>query len=165
MAALWGLVAWLWAGGDLPGWWVPTACVLLWVSVPLVVVDVRHQRLPDALTVGVLPLLSAALAVAALGGGGWALVLRALVGAGVFLAVHILVAALRPGALGGGDVKLALPVGAVLGVLGVEALLLALVLASVITLVLIASVPRWRRGAPHGPGMLGAACVLAVTAV
>jgi leader peptidase (prepilin peptidase) / N-methyltransferase len=165
LAVLWGLVAYLWAGGAIPGWWVPTACVLLWVSVPLVAVDVRHKRLPDALTLGVLPLLSAALAVAAVGGGGWPVVVRALVGATVFLAVHLLVAAFRPGSLGGGDVKLAAPVGAVLGVLGMEALLLALVLASVITLVLIASVPRWRDGAPHGPGILGAACVLAVVAV
>jgi leader peptidase (prepilin peptidase) / N-methyltransferase len=50
----------------------------------------------------------------------------------------------------------------VLGVLGVEALLLALVLASAVTLALIAAVPRWRGGAPHGPGMLGAACLLSV---
>jgi leader peptidase (prepilin peptidase)/N-methyltransferase len=165
LAVLWGLVACLWAGGELPGWWVPTACVLLWVSVPLVAVDVRHKRLPDALTLGVLPLLSAALAVAAWGGGGWALVVRALVGAAVFLAVHLVVAALRPGALGGGDVKLAIPVGAVLGVVGMEALLVALGVASMITLALIVSVPRWRGGAPHGPGMLGAACVLAVVAM
>ncbi len=165
LAVLWGLVAYLWVVGELPGWWVPTACVLLWLSVPLVAVDLRHRRLPDALTLGVLPLLAAALVAAAWGGGGGAVVVRALMGAGLFLAVHLVVAALRPGALGGGDVKLAVPVGAVLGVLGVEALLLALVLASVVTLGLIAAVPRWRAGAPHGPGMLGAACVLAVVAV
>ena len=160
-AALWALIAHQWVSGDLPGWWVPTACVLAWVSVPLVVVDLRHRRLPDGLTLGVWPVLAVALLVAAVGGGG-EVVVRAVLGAVGFFAVHALLAWAMPGALGGGDVKLAAPVGAVLGVLGVSALLVALVAAAVVTLVLIAAVPRWRGGAPHGPGMLGAACALAI---
>ncbi|MGW5054641.1 prepilin peptidase [Actinokineospora sp. NPDC004072] len=164
-AALWGVIAARWVSGGLPGWWVPTACVLTWVAVPLVLVDLRHRRLPDALTLGGLPVLGVALAIAASAGGGGDVVVRAVLGAVGFFAVHALIALLRPGSVGGGDVKLALLVGAVLGVLGVEALLIALVGASAVTLVLIAAVPRWRSGAPHGPGMLAAACALAIVGV
>ncbi|GGS60521.1 hypothetical protein GCM10010171_64280 [Actinokineospora fastidiosa] len=161
-AALWAVITAQWAAGGLPGWWVPTACVLTWVAVPLVLVDIRHRRLPDALTLGALPLLAAALAVAAVAGGGGEVAVRAVLGAVGFFAVHAVIAWVRPGSLGGGDVKLALMVGAVLGVVGVEALLVALVGASLVTLALIAAVPRWRSGAPHGPGMLGAACALVI---
>lgn len=164
-AGAWGLVAHLWASAELPGWWVPTVCALIWVAVPLVAVDLRHRRLPDALTMGAMPLLAFALTVASVGGGGWQVAAGAAVGAVGFFGLHALLALLRPGSLGGGDVKLAAPVGAVLGALGVEAVLVALVGASLVTLLLIAAVPRWRRGAPHGPGMLGSACVLAVIAV
>lgn len=162
-AALWGLIAHQWVGGALPTWWVPTVCLVTWVAVPLVVVDLRHRRLPDALTLGMCPLLAVALAVAVLGGGGVEVAVGALLGAAGFFALHAVVAVARPGALGGGDVKLALPLGAVLGVLGFEALLGAVFLAAVVTLLLIVVNPRWRAGAPHGPGMLGAVCVVAIS--
>ncbi|MGX7829245.1 prepilin peptidase [Actinokineospora sp. 24-640] len=161
-AALWGLIAHQWVGGALPAWWVPTVCLVTWVAVPLVIVDLRHRRLPDALTLGMCPLLAVALAVAVVGGGAEVAV-GALLGAAGFFALHALVAVARPGALGGGDVKLALPLGAVLGVLGFEALLGAVFLAAVVTLLLIAVNPRWRAGAPHGPGMLGAVCAVAIS--
>ncbi|MFC7614194.1 hypothetical protein ACFQV2_12250 [Actinokineospora soli] len=88
--------------------------------------------------------------------------LRAALGAGVFFALHALLALAMPGALGGGDVKLAVPLGAVLGVLGPTWMLVALVVAAVVTLALIVVVPRWRSGAPHGPGLLGVTCALVI---
>ncbi|WP_228771506.1 prepilin peptidase [Actinokineospora iranica] len=163
-AALWAYAAARWQAGAVPAWWLPTLALLTWFAVTLAVVDLRHRRLPDALTVPAIPIALAVLGVAAITGPGAALVHAALIGSLVFGSFHAIVHLCRPTALGQGDVKLAPSLGAVLGALGPEALILAPLLASATTLLLHVSCrrPQWRTGIPHGPGLLAATCLLAM---
>lgn len=157
MCVLWAAAAWRVASGQLPVRWLPVPLSVAWFAVPLSVVDVRHRRLPDALTLALYP----AVGLAVVAAGDRAVVVRALVGAVVYLAVHLLVHAAAPGALGAGDVKLSGGVGAALGASGLPSLVVGAVLAAVVTLLLGAASATLRRdGIPHGPGLLAAAYVL-----
>jgi leader peptidase (prepilin peptidase)/N-methyltransferase len=120
--------------------------------------DIRFRRLPNWLT---LPGAAVILLVAAASGRG----VPALAGAaalfGVYLVVHLVAAA----AMGAGDVKLALGIGALTGAFGVEVWTLA-ALGAAAASGLWAVVVAARRGdgaVPHGPAMCGAA-VLALGA-
>ncbi|GAB3701678.1 prepilin peptidase [Corynebacterium nasicanis] len=116
--------------------------------VAVVVCDERHRRIPDHLTV---PALVGAVAGALwsapavlLGGVAWALFL--LCGRGI----------------GGGDVKLAVPLGIVAAAAGgVGAVVAAVFLAALVT-----AVRAWgqRRAVPHGPSMV-AGTLIAVVAL
>jgi leader peptidase (prepilin peptidase)/N-methyltransferase len=162
LAVLWALVSWRVARGQLPAWWLPVPFVLTWFAVLLAAVDLRHRRLPDALTLPAYPAVAAATMLAAVLGGGWSLPVRAAVGALLFGALHALVHLARPAALGAGDVKLSGSVGAVLAAAGWPAMVLAAVLAALLTL-LLGLAPRYRRdGIPHGPGLLAAATLLTI---
>jgi leader peptidase (prepilin peptidase) / N-methyltransferase len=161
VGALWFLVAWRWLSGAWPGWWLPIPLVVTALAVPLVMADLRHQRLPDVLTMPAYPLVGLAVALAALGGAGAGLAVRAVLGAAVFGGLHLLVHALSRGGLGAGDVKLAGPVGAALGAVSWVAVTVGAVLAALGT-VLMAALPRWRGGTPHGPGLLVAVCLVTV---
>ena len=125
MAALGRTLAWV------PAEWVPVLFGLAWLGVAVTVVDVRHHRIPDALTLPALPV--AVVCVFPLGGGA---VLRAVVGAVLAVAVHAAVRVVSPRSMGSGDIKLAAPLGAVLAAAGWLALPLAAVLAAVLTAVL-----------------------------
>jgi leader peptidase (prepilin peptidase)/N-methyltransferase len=167
VAALWGVLGWRFAGGHLPGWWLPVPLLLSWFAVLLAATDLRHRRLPDALTLPAYPLLGGLIVAAAGLGGRWSLATGAALGAVVFFAVHAAVHVLRPRALGAGDVKLSGSLGAVLGAVGWPALVLAAWLGAVCTIVLRLAVPRrigarWWDGVPHGPGMLAACCFVAL---
>jgi len=123
-------------------------------------VDLRHHRLSDALTVPALPI--AFLLLLPLGPGA---VGRAAVGAAVALASHVVLHLVVPRAMGGGDVKLAGSLGAVLAASSWSAAVLAAGLAALLTgLVAVAVVVGRRvgRGAalPHGPSMLLAGWVV-----
>jgi leader peptidase (prepilin peptidase)/N-methyltransferase len=148
-------------GGALPGIWLPALLGLGWLAAALGAVDLARGRLPDALTLPALP--AALLLVVPLGG---AAVLRGLAGAGIAVGVHAAVRWCAPRAIGGGDVKLAGPLGAVLAAGSFAALVPAAVLAAALTamlgavLGLLAAISRWARrggGVPHGPSMLLAA--------
>ena len=158
VAAAWAATGAL-AGAGLPVRWVPVLLALGWFAVAATAVDVARHRLPDALTLPALPV--ALLLLAPLGA---AAVLRGLAGAAVAAAAHAAVHLAAPAAMGGGDVKLAAPLGAVLAAASWPALLLAGALAAVLSggpaAVLVATRPRGgRRGAalPHGPSMVLAA--------
>ncbi|MDG3011273.1 prepilin peptidase [Rhodococcus sp. D2-41] len=148
----WLTVAW-WVA--LLWWLVPT-----WWAVALTVIDLHERRLPDALT---LPAAAVALLYAAATGTGGAAVLGALTLFVVYLLVHLA----RPAALGGGDVKLALPVGALTGAAGASTWLLAAVLATAATaaagLVALALRHHGARIA-HGPGMCAGAILALIAA-
>ncbi|HEV7650700.1 MAG TPA: A24 family peptidase [Actinophytocola sp.] len=160
VAALWAVVGWRVASGHLPVWWLPVPLTVTWFAVLLVVVDLRHSRLPDALTLPAYPATLAAITLAAWLSGDWSVLPRAVVGAAVFLALHAAVHALRPRSLGAGDVKLSGSVGAVLAATGWPALTLAALVAAIVTLLLsIAVGPDWHEGVPHGPGLLMATCL------
>jgi len=162
--ALWTVTGWLWGAGLLPSAWLPVLLGLGWLGVAAGIVDVRHRRLPDALTASaacVAPLALLPLGAVAAGRGLLA-ALAALIGYG---AVHLL----RPAALGAGDVKLALPLGAVLGAASWGALVTAAVLAAVLTgagALAVACTGRSPPGAsvPHGPSMLAAAWLVTTAA-
>ena len=138
--------------GAVPGRWLPVLLGLGWLAVAAGAVDLRHHRLPDALTLPALPL--ALLLLAPL---GWEAVLRGVAGSGVAVAAHAAVHLAAPTALGAGDVKLAAPVGAVLSAASWEALALAGLLAALLSgaAAAVVLVARGRGGAvPHGPSML-----------
>jgi leader peptidase (prepilin peptidase) / N-methyltransferase len=162
VALLWAVVAWRVASGQLPRWWLPVPVVLTWFAVLLAAVDIRHRRLPDALTLPAYPAIASATVLAALLGGGWAVPMRAAVGAILFLALHAAVHRVSPASLGAGDVKLSGSIGAALAAAGWPALVLAAAVAALVTLVLgFLARPEWRDGIPHGPGLLAAACLFA----
>jgi leader peptidase (prepilin peptidase) / N-methyltransferase len=120
----------------------------VWFGAAAGAVDVRHRRLPDALTLPALPV--ALLLLVPLGGAALG---RAVAVAATAVALHAAVHLAAPSALGAGDVKLAAPLGAVLGAVAWPAALLAAVLASVLTAG-AAVLLRRRAGLPHGPSML-----------
>lgn len=145
------------AGGFL-GELVGAVAVTGWF-IALSVFDIRYHRLPNVLT---LPGAVAILAVAAATGHGPAALLGAAALFGVYAAVHLA----APAAMGAGDVKLAIGVGALTGVFGLQAWLLCAFGASMLTALLgLAALMRGSRaGLPHGPSMCVAATVAAVAA-
>lgn len=154
-------VAALWAGTaatNPPTAWLPVLLGLGWLTVALTATDLIHRRLPDALTLPAVPV-----ALVLLLPTGTAV--HGLLGAAVLVAVHAVVHLLAPHALGAGDVKLAGPLGAVLGGVSWTALVAGPVLAALLTAlagVLGLACGRLHRDdpLPHGPAMLVAALVL-----
>lgn len=162
VALLWAVLGWRVSSGQLPAWWLPVPLTLTWFAVLLTATDLRHRRLPDALTLPAYPALAATAVLAATLGGGWSLPIDAAAGAIVFGSLHALVRLASPGSLGAGDVKLSGSLGAVLGAIGWPAMVLAAGLAALLTLALGLLTGRGEAGIPHGPGLLAATCALAV---
>ncbi|GAB3563429.1 hypothetical protein GCM10027445_05790 [Amycolatopsis endophytica] len=131
--------------------WLPVPLVVTALAVPLVLADLRHRRLPDALTLPAYPLIVAVVP------DPW----TALAAAAVFGGLHLLVHVIAPRAMGAGDVKLAGALGAALGSVGWFALPVATVVAAFIT-ALLGLTGRWTEGVPHGPGLLTGAAALAI---
>jgi leader peptidase (prepilin peptidase)/N-methyltransferase len=147
---------------------IPALGFLGAVGVALAAIDLRVQRLPDRLTLPAYPVLIALLAVAALAGHDLGALVRALLGGLVMAAGYLLLGLVRPGQLGGGDVKLAGLAGLVLGWLGWRAVLygtvLGFVLAGVASVALLAARRVTLRSAiSFGPYLLGGA-LLAILA-
>jgi len=121
--------------------------VLGWLAA-LSVYDIRERRLPNWLTV---PGAAAILAGAVASGRG----MPAVTGAAALFALYLAVYLVAPGAMGGGDVKLAAGVGALTGAFGFDVWALAALAAPLVTgLAGTVSVIRGARsGVPHGPSM------------
>jgi leader peptidase (prepilin peptidase) / N-methyltransferase len=153
-------VAVLWAAVDegLPVWWWPIPLVLGWAGVLLAGADLVARRLPDALTLPAYPVVAVLLGVAAAGAGHTGLLVRAVAGGVLWAGGYAAVRLLAPGALGGGDVKLAGSLGALTAATSWPGLLLAILAASVLTAA-VAGPARLLgcRDVPHGPAMLAAA--------
>jgi leader peptidase (prepilin peptidase)/N-methyltransferase len=133
-------------------------CVLGWLAA-LCVYDIRVRRLPNWLTIpGAVVIVAAA---AAVGRGGPA-VCGGLALFAVYAAVHVISRA----AMGAGDVKLALGIGALTGAFGADVWLLAALGAPLLTAgwAVVALARRAEHTVPHGPSMCLAA-VLAVAAL
>ena len=129
-------------------------CVLTWF-VGLSWYDVTQRRLPNWLTVpGAAVILASATAV---GHGA-----PALAGATSLFAIYLVLHLIAPAAMGGGDVKLAIGIGALTGAFGIDVWSLAALGAPLLTAgwALIVSVRRTEKTVPHGPSM----CVTAATA-
>jgi leader peptidase (prepilin peptidase)/N-methyltransferase len=130
------------------------AGLLLWLAA-LSGYDIRQRRLPNWLT---LPGAAVVLLFAGVAGRGVA----ALVGATALTVVYLLVHLAAPAALGAGDVKLALGLGALTGCFGVQAWLLAALAAPLLTaLWALAALVVSVRTVPHGPSM----CLASVAAL
>jgi leader peptidase (prepilin peptidase) / N-methyltransferase len=113
------------------------------LGVALAAIDIAAQRLPDPLTLPAYPILITLLAFAALAGHDFAALARALLGGLALAGAFLLLALVRPGQLGGGDIKLAGIAGLALGWLGWPTLIvgaaLAFVLSALVSLALIAA--------------------------
>ena len=129
--------------GDVIGRSAAVIAVLGWMAA-LSVVDIRHRRLPNVLT---LPGAVVILVVAVACGRGLPAAIGSAALGGAYLVVHLL----APGAMGAGDVKLAVGLGALTAALGAEVWALAAMGAPLVTVVWSA-VAR-ARSVPHGPSM------------
>jgi leader peptidase (prepilin peptidase)/N-methyltransferase len=138
---------------------VAGVCVLVWLAA-LSVYDVRQRRLPNWLT---MPGAAVVLAVAAMHGRGAPAVLGAVALFAVYAAVHLV----SPKAMGAGDVKLAIGIGALTAAFGTDIWLLAALGAPVLTAgwALITVVRRSEQTVPHGPSMCLAAVMATALAV
>jgi leader peptidase (prepilin peptidase)/N-methyltransferase len=132
---------------------------LIWMAA-LSHCDVRQRRLPNRLTI---PGFAAIALAAVVAGHGRA----ALVGAAALATIYLLVHLLAPPAMGAGDVKLALGMGALTGCFGADVWLLAAIGAPLLTVV-IGTVTRigWSATTvPHGPSMCAASAAAMALAV
>jgi leader peptidase (prepilin peptidase) / N-methyltransferase len=138
------------------------------LGVALAAIDIAVQRLPDPLTLPAYPIMITLLAAAALASHDFAALARALLGGLALMAAYLLLALIRPGELGGGDIKLAGIAGLALGWLGWPTLLagaaLGFVLSAVVSLALLAARRVTLRSAiSFGPFMLGGALLAMLT--
>ncbi|MGB8963392.1 MAG: prepilin peptidase [Pseudonocardiaceae bacterium] len=155
VAALWAAVG---EQAGLPVWWWPIPMVVGWAGVLLAGTDLVARRLPDALTLAAYPVVAVLLGVAAVGGGNTNALARAAVGALLWAGGYAAVRLVAPGALGGGDVKLAGSLGALTAATSWPGLLLAVLVANLLTAAVAG--PARLLGyldVPHGPAMLAAA--------
>ncbi|MBD7958086.1 prepilin peptidase [Microbacterium sp. Sa4CUA7] len=173
-AAAFVLVAWIAldadraiAGVPATGAAVTVAAALLYfaaISIALTLIDLDVHRLPNAI---VLPSYGVALGLftlACLLGAPWVSLGRAAVGGAALFAFYLVLRSVRPGAMGGGDVKLAGVVGIYLGWLGWGPLVVggfaAFVLGGVFGVALMISRRAGRSTAiPFGPWMIAGAWV------
>jgi leader peptidase (prepilin peptidase)/N-methyltransferase len=133
---------------------VAGACALVWLAA-LSVYDIRERRLPNWLT---MPGAVVIIAAAAMHGRGGPAVL----GAVVLFAVYVVVHLASPAAMGAGDVKLAIGIGALTGAFGTDVWVLAAIGAPLLTAggAIVAALRRSGPTVPHGPSM----CLAAATA-
>jgi leader peptidase (prepilin peptidase) / N-methyltransferase len=132
------------------------------LGVALAAIDITVQRLPNRLTLPAYPVLIALLTVAAIAGHDLTALARALLGGVALAAGYLLLALLRPGQLGGGDVKLAGIAGLALGWLGWSTLIAGAVLGFLLSAVVSLTLLTLRRITLRseicfGPFLLGGA--------
>ncbi len=139
------------------------------LGVALAAIDLSVQRLPDRLILPAYPVLIVLLAFAALTGHSEEALGRALLGGLVLCGIYLALALLRPGGIGGGDVKLAGLAGLALGWLGWPTLIagaaLGFILSAVVSVALIAARRLTLQSMiSFGPFMLGGALLAALAA-
>ena len=121
--------------------------------------DLRHRRLPNMLT---LPGAVFILGAATVAGRGVPALLGAFALGLLYLVVHLI----DPAALGAGDVKLAVGLGALTGAFGPQVWLLgafgAVLLTAIAGVVVVLS--RGGSAVPHGPSMCAASAASAALA-
>jgi leader peptidase (prepilin peptidase)/N-methyltransferase len=131
-------------------------------SVVLAVVDARTHRLPDRYVLPGYPVAGVLLAASALGSGTGERLFTVVGGSVALFGFYLLLRMLRPRAMGGGDVKLAGVVGAYLGFLGWDVVLVGALAGFLLAgfygvILLLARRARASDAIPFGPWMLGGA--------
>ncbi|MDL9981376.1 prepilin peptidase [Microbacterium sp. ASV49] len=134
------------------------------ISIVLTVIDLDTHRLPNQIVLPSYLVAGILFAAAATLTNDWAALIRAAIGMAVLYAFYFLLRLIRPGGMGGGDVKLAGVVGIYLGWLGWGALIVgafaAFVLGGLFGIALILFRRAGRKTAiPFGPWMLAGAWV------
>jgi leader peptidase (prepilin peptidase)/N-methyltransferase len=160
-AFLCGLQAWIFNAVPV----LPAFLYLAVMGVLLGAIDARHKLLPNRL---VLPFLLGALALlgmASLISGAWLQLLWGLAGGAAMFAVYLVMALIKPGGMGMGDVKLAAVVGLYAGYLGLNAWLMVLVgafalNAVTILILMLGRVLNRKSEIPFGPSMIAAALLV-----
>jgi len=165
LAMLWAVAGWQAAKGHIHWWWLPIPLLIAWLTAALTAVDLKHRRLPNALTLPAYPATAATVVLAATQ-AGWQLAENALLGATVLGTCYLTIHAISPKAMGAGDVKLSGTQGAVMGAVGLPAVAVGTALAALLTLLLPVLTPnhlrrQWHSGVPHGPALLAATYVIA----
>ncbi|WP_240658549.1 prepilin peptidase [Microbacterium sp. CPCC 204701] len=170
------VVVWLFAGtvelspAQGSGEWWPRAAVtvaylyLAAISIALTLIDLDTHRLPNAIVLPSYLVVGALFVLACLLGADWAALLRATIGGTILYAFYFLLRLIRPGGMGGGDVKLAGVVGICLAWLGwaqfIVGAFAAFLLGGVFGIALLLARRAGRRTAiPFGPWMLAGAWV------
>jgi leader peptidase (prepilin peptidase)/N-methyltransferase len=145
-------------------WELPAFLLLATAGVLLAVIDLQHRLLPNRVVVPSLGLGAALLLAAAVAGGAWDALLRAVLAAVVLFLAFLVLALISPRGLGLGDVKLAGLLGLHLGWIGWNAVVVGAV-AGFVTQALLAAVLLaggrigLRGELPFGPAMLLGAAV------
>src|SRR6478752_3751692 len=118
-------------------------CVVAWLAA-LSVYDIRERRLPNWLT---MPGAAVIIATASMSGRGAPAVLGAVALFAVYAAVYVV----SPAAMGAGDVKLAIGIGALTGIFGGDVWLLAALGAPLLTAgwAIVTVLRRSGEGGPH----------------
>lgn len=148
------------AAAAVAGWLVLVA--YLWFAasgIALALIDLELKRLPDAIVLPSLAVVVVLLATAAILVGEWPRLIATLGGAAALFAGYFVIALVYPRGMGGGDVKLAPVIGAVLGFVGWGAVAVGafagFLIGAVAGLLLIALRRATRKsGLPFGPSML-----------
>lgn len=132
------------------------------ISIALTLIDLDTRRLPNAIVLPSYVVASVLFTLACLLGAEWSALLRAVIGGTALFAFYFLLRVIRPGGMGGGDVKLAGVVGIYLGWLGWGPLVVgafaAFVLGGIFGAVLLVTRRASRKSAiPFGPWMIAGA--------
>jgi leader peptidase (prepilin peptidase)/N-methyltransferase len=129
------------------------------ISIVLTLIDLDTHRLPDSIVLPSYVVAGILFTVAAAMTGDWAALLRAAIGMAALYTFYLVLRLVRPGGMGGGDVKLAGLVGIYLGWIGWGALVVgafaAFVFGGVFGIALIlAKRAGGKTAIPFGPWMI-----------
>ena len=167
-AVTFGLITWRFAdasGRPL----LPVLLVFAAAATVLAIVDLVELRLPNAVIVPTVVAVAVLLVLASWLTGEWQRLLWALAGGTGMFAVYLVLALISPKSMGMGDVKLAAPIGLLLGWWGLGVwlvgLLAAFIVGGVVALVALALRRVTLRGSiPFGPSMLAGAMIAVLLA-
>lgn len=129
------------------------------ISIALTLIDLDTRRLPNAIVLPSYVVLAVLFTASCLFGVPWEALLRAVIGGAALFAFYWLLRAIRPGGMGGGDVKLAGVLGAALGFIGWGALIVgafaAFLVGGIVGVALMIGGRATRKTAiPFGPFMV-----------
>jgi leader peptidase (prepilin peptidase)/N-methyltransferase len=134
------------------------------ITIALALIDIDTHRLPNSIVLPSYAVAAALFILACVLGADWSALLRAAIGAAALYLFYFVLRVVRPGGMGGGDVKLAGVVGAYLAWLGWGALAVgafaAFLVGGVFGVALILMRRAGRKTAiPFGPFMLAGAWI------